>query len=234
MSGVVMKVVRLSRDIPTELQQGAMSIAFDCAKELTVFSLVENDPFEELAKAEVCARLQADFYLIANPMPVNGVLSRGEAIFVLDESFDPARVVGFATYKPRFPTFTSASICYIAVAKSHRRQGVMRLIMSKLLEHYPVVALDCPIELVPLYKKFGFYVSGSQSAHITMETGPINGQMLSMDSEDLMAEPSLVEAKQRVTKALGSEAKEGYRIFNQRNELAIIRAANFVKSERPR
>ncbi|HCL3359716.1 TPA: GNAT family N-acetyltransferase, partial [Pseudomonas aeruginosa] len=157
-----MKVVRLSRDIPTELQQGAMSIAFDCAKELTVFSLVENDPFEELAKAEVCARLQADFYLIANPMPVNGVLSRGEAIFVLDESFDPARVVGFATYKPRFPTFTSASICYIAVAKSHRRQGVMRLIMSKLLEHYPVVALDCPIELVPLYKKFGFYVSGSQ------------------------------------------------------------------------
>lgn len=227
-----MKVLRLSRGISAELQQGAINIASDCAKDLTVFSIVENDPFEPLAQAEVCARLKSDFYLIENPMEANGVMSRGEAIFVLDESYFPALVVGFATYKPRFPAFTSASVCYIAVAESHRGQGIMRLIMNEMLEHHPVVALYCPIELEALYKKFGFYVSGSQGGHIVMETGPMNGNMFSMDTADLMTEPPLRAAKQKITTALGSNSEEGYRNFNRHNELAVTRAAEFAESKK--
>ncbi|HDS1721506.1 GNAT family N-acetyltransferase [Pseudomonas putida] len=229
-----MKVVRLTRDIPAELQQGAIKIASDCAKDLSVFTLVENDPFEKLAKAEVCARLESDFFLIANPMNANGVMSRGEAIFVLDESHEPALVVGFAAYKPRFPAFTSASISYIAVAESHRGQGVMRLMMNELLEHHPVVALDCPIELEALYEKFGFYISGSQAGHIVMETGPLNGQMFSMETADLMEEPPVRAAKQSISKELGSRSAEAFRIFNQRNEEAVSKAAEFARSKKSR
>ncbi|WP_238396959.1 GNAT family N-acetyltransferase [Pseudomonas putida] len=226
-----MKVVRLTQNIPAELEQGALKIAAECAKDLTVFALVENDPFEALAREEVCARLRSDFYLIANPMNANGAMSRGEAIFVLDESQEPVQVVGFATYKPRFPAFTSASISYIAVAESHRGNGVMRMMMNELLEHHPVVALDCPIELEPLYKKFGFYVSGSQGSHIVMETGPVNGQVFSMDTADLMEEPPVRAAKQAISKALGSGSAEGFRAFNQRNEQAVSRASEFAKSK---
>jgi len=229
-----MKVLRLSRGISAELQQGAINIAFDCAKDLSVYSMVENDPFETLAQAEVCTRLRSDFYLIENPMNANGVMSRGEVIFVLDESYSPALVVGFATYKPRFPEFTSASVCYIAVAESHRGQGVMRLIMSELLEHHPVVALDCPIELEGLYKKFGFYISGSQGGHIVMATGPINGDMFSMATADLMTEPPARIAKQKISKALGANSEEGFRNFNLRNELAVARATEFAESKKNR
>lgn len=225
-----MRVLRLSRGISAELQQGAINIAFDCAKDLSVYSIVDNDPFEVLAQAEVCARLRSDFYLIENPMSANGVMSRGEAIFVLDDSYSPALVVGFSTYKPRFPDFSTASVCYIAVAESHRGQGVMRLIMDELLEHHPVVALDCPIELAELYKKFGFYVSGSQGGHLVMATGPITGNMFSMTTDDLMAQPPARAAIQKISKALGKESKEGFRSFNLRNELATARATEFAAS----
>lgn len=227
-----MKVVRLSKGISAELQQGAINIAFESAKELSAFSMVEDDPFEPLAQAEVCTRLRTDFNLIENPMNANGVMSRGEAIFVLDESYTPALVVGFATYKPRFPAFTSASIGYIAVLENYRGKGIMRLIMNEMLEHHPVMALDCPIELVPLYEKFGFYVSGSQGGHIAMETAPVNGYMFSFDNEDLMKEPPLRAATQKISKTLGSKADAGYRNFNRHNELAVSKAEAFVASKK--
>ncbi|MBI6727317.1 GNAT family N-acetyltransferase [Pseudomonas viridiflava] len=227
-----MKVVRLSGGIAAWLEQGAINIAYESAKQLSAFSMVEDDPFEPLAQAEVCTRLRSDFYLIGNPMNAGAVKSRGEAIFVIDESLNPPLVVGFATYKPRFPEFTSASIGYIAVLENYRGQGIMRLIMDEMLEHHPILALDCPIELVPLYEKFGFYVSGSQGGHIVMETGPITGQIFSFDTEDLMKEPPLRAAKQKISKALGSQSDAGYRNFNRHNELAVSKAEAFVASKK--
>lgn len=223
-----MKIVRLSRDIPGALKKAATKIAIDNAVDLSAFHMVENDPFATFAQAEVTTRLKFDFDLLETPHSEGGIATKGEAIFVLDDTVSPPQLMGFASYKPRAPAYTFATIVYIAVDQKYRGKGVFRAIMNEILKHYQAAAIDCPINLVPLYEKFGFGVEESFGSHVLMQTGPLNGKIVHLGSEELMAMPAFRSAKQLISARLGTNYSAGLTAFNQQNALAAQTAEAFV------
>lgn len=59
---------------------------------------------------------------------------------------------------------------YCVVAKDHRNKGVLRALMEKILSAFPAARLSCHPELVPVYERFGFTVTGMSGTEVTMET----------------------------------------------------------------
>lgn len=227
-----MKLVRLSRGISGALKKAATQIAIDNAVDLSAFHIVENDPFATFAQAEVTTRLKHDFDLLEKPYSADGITTKGEAIFMLDDSVSPHQLMGFASYKPRAPAYTFATIVYIAVDQKYRGQGVFRAIMTEILEHYPAAAIDCPIELVPLYEKFGFEVEESFGSHVLMLTGPLNGKIVHLGTEELITLPAFRSAKQLISEKMGNNFSAGLTAFNQQNTKAAQAAEAFVLAKK--
>jgi GNAT superfamily N-acetyltransferase len=228
-----MKVLRLSRGIPGDLKKQASQIALASAADLTAFHLVEDDPFTSLAQAEVMTRLKYDFELLENPYSAEGITTKGEAIFVIDDSVSPPRLAGFSSYKPRAPSYTFATIVYIAVSETYRGKGVFRQIMTELLENYPGAAVDCPTGLVPLYEKFGFQVEESFGSHVLMQTGALNGKIVHLEYEELSAMPAFRSAKQLIVAKLGSNYTAAWHTFCHQNDRAVQAAEAFVQTKKP-
>lgn len=223
-------IQRFTSDVPGNLQHPALHLVVGNAKDLTSFHLEENDPFLPLAEGEVQARLIDDFQMMDNPHTEQGHTSKVEVLFAIEEIDSQRKVVGFAIYKPRSPEYTCASIGYMVVAKKYRGQGILRMMMTELLSHYPIAGLDCSPRLVPLYEKFGFNVTGTQGTHIVMSTGELTGIMMSINGNDIMRYPPLIQAKEKIRNALGKNTSAGYSKFNEQNRLAVEAAEAFVKS----
>jgi GNAT superfamily N-acetyltransferase len=221
---------RFTTAVPQILQQSALRLAVDNAKELSAYHVEENDPFLPLVRAEIATRLMNDFQLIETPHVENGVSSKGEVIFAFEEIGSQRKLVGFATYKPRLPEFTCASIAHMVVVKNYRGRGILRQMMTEILSHYAIVGLDCRIGLVPIYEKFGFKVTGAQGTHISMATGTLSGVMISIDDNLLMKSPPLLQAKKTISDSLGKNSKAGYSKFNEQNQLAAQEAEAFIAS----
>lgn len=227
-----MKLVRLSRNIPGALKKAATQIAIENAVDLSAFHIVENDPFAAFAQAEVTTRLKYDFDLLESPISGEGITTKGEAIFALDDSVSPSQLMGFASYKPRAPAYNFATIVHIAVDQKYRGKGVFRAIMTELLEHYPAAAIDCPIKLVPLYEKFGFEVEDSFGSHILMLTGPLDGKIAHLEFDELSALPAFRSAKQLLSAKMGANFSAGLTAFNQQNTKATQEAEAFVLAKK--
>lgn len=227
---MTISIQRFTSGVPGNLQQPAMLLVLGNAKELSAFHLEENDPFLPLAEGEVKTRLIDDFQMMENPHAEQGHTSKVEVILAIEEMDSQRKLVGLSTYKPRSPDFTCASIGYMVVAKNYRGRGILRMMMTELLSHYPIAGLDCPPRLVSLYEKFGFKPTGTQGTHIAMSTGELSGIMMSIDGNDIMRYPPLVQAKEKIRNSLGKNTSAGYSKFNEQNRLAVEEAEAFIAS----
>lgn len=223
-----MKVIRQSRGIPGDLKKQTTQIALESAADLSAYHLVEDDPFLPFVQTEVTTRLRDDFEKAETPVSDGRITTKTEVVFVIDDSQKPPALAGFATVKPRAPSYETATIVYVAVAKKYRGQGVFRTIMTEILTHYPASAIDCPVSLVPLYEKFGFKVEENYSIHVLMKTGELNGKIYNLELEDMMKMPPLRDALQKLKANLGKDYKEVAEKFHEQNRVAGLEAEAFV------
>lgn len=93
----------------------------------------------------------------------------------------------------------------IAVKESFRNKGVFRVILKYIQSKFSHVSLTCKPDLVPLYEKFGFNVSGVFQTNICMscgvESGP--GKIISVDDKYVMRHSSVVNEYKRLVKKIG-------------------------------
>lgn len=216
-----MKIQRHTESIMPKLESEIEALAYSNAKALSVFTVGKNDPFLLLAETEVCLRVRSDLELLSQ--------AEAEIITAVDDADD---LVGFISYKPRRPGSTCASITYVVVRKDSRRCGVMRSMMAELITQYPVLGLDCPIGLVPIYEQFGFYVDSAQGSHIGMQTGPLSGVHMSLHTEDLVQDPQFKAAVTRISNLLGEKSHKAFKAFNKSGKEDKRKAQTFIQSRK--
>lgn len=98
--------------------------------------------------------------------------SRGfavEVVAALDDE-DPSQVLGFALYLPLTDATDACSLLYLAVKDGHRRQGIARAMLQKVLSRYPHAELGCVVSQVACGQALGFQVLGTRGSQVLMNT----------------------------------------------------------------
>lgn len=92
-----------------------------------------------------------------------------ELLVALDGE-DPSIVVGFSLYLPMRGDPAACNMAYLAVLEGHRRQGIARAMLNKMLARYPHAELACVVAKVPYFEAMGFQVIGARGPQILMNT----------------------------------------------------------------
>jgi len=92
-----------------------------------------------------------------------------ELIVALDDE-DPETVLGFLLYLPVQNDPDACAVAYMAVRQSHRRQGIARLMIEKMVGRYPHAELYCVVGKVPYFTSMGFQVLGARGPQVIMNT----------------------------------------------------------------
>ncbi|WP_122580125.1 GNAT family N-acetyltransferase [Pseudomonas viridiflava] len=173
-----------------------------------------DSPLLPLAEAEVEVLLGQSLRMVGADARerIDGHLTELKVglIAVIDDEGETPLLAGFLQYKPRIFAEGMASIGYAAVAKPYRHQGVFTRMLDELKSHYPILGLDCPLELVSMYEKLGFKVDNAQGAHVGMYLGALGGKNWHMDQASLERNAVYLRAKERVRDQLGKGTREAY------------------------
>lgn len=189
-----------------------------------------DSPLLPLAEAEVEALLRDSLEMVGayTPQVIEGVMCELNAgvIAAIDTSTDEPELVGFIQYKPRALTNGVATIGYAAVSSVHRGKGIFKQMLDLLKTDYPVLGLDCPLELVPMYESLGFKVDNAQGAHVGMSNGSLTGKNWMRGQDFLDAHPAYLRAKEAIRTALGKNTKAAYakRDYDTQARIAEINA----------
>lgn len=92
-----------------------------------------------------------------------------ELLVALDGE-DPSIVAGFLLYLPVRDVPDACAVAYIGVSTSHRRQGIARGMLHKMVARYPHAELACFVDKVPYFEAIGFQVVGARGPQILMNT----------------------------------------------------------------
>lgn len=98
--------------------------------------------------------------------------SRGfavEVVAALDDE-DPSQLLGFALYLPLSGDAEACSLLFLAVKDGHRRQGIARAMVQKVLARYPHAELGCVVSQVACGQALGFQVIGTRGSQVLMNT----------------------------------------------------------------
>lgn len=136
-------------------------------------------------------------------------LKVGVIVAIDDEPEEPV-LAGFLQYTPRLLTQGVATIGYAAVHPDYRGKGLFIQLLDILKQSYPIIGLDCPLEVAPIYEKLGFKPDNVQGAHVGMSLGAISGKTWMYTQEDLDNEKLYQQAKEKVRDRLGKEARAAY------------------------
>ncbi|MGY4493903.1 GNAT family N-acetyltransferase [Pseudomonas sp. TE3610] len=92
-----------------------------------------------------------------------------EVVAGLDDE-DPSQLLGFALYLPLTGDPQACSLLYLAVKDSHRRQGIAKAMVQKMLSRYPHAELGCVVSQVACGQALGFQVVGTRGSQVLMNT----------------------------------------------------------------
>jgi GNAT superfamily N-acetyltransferase len=82
----------------------------------------------------------------------------------------PDTVLGFALYLPVKDDPDACSLAYLAVAASHRRQGIGRALVQAMTARYPHAELACNPARVPVFEAMGFRLLSARGPQVLMNT----------------------------------------------------------------
>lgn len=91
-------------------------------------------------------------------------------LIVATASDAPETVVGFLLCLQVKDDPEACAVPYMAVGKSHRRQGIARAMMQQMLGRYPHAELACTVAKVPYFESMGFQVLGARGPQVVMNT----------------------------------------------------------------
>jgi GNAT superfamily N-acetyltransferase len=149
-----MEIMHFTDGINPRVLEESLRLAISEAPAMVGQHIDSHSPLLALAEAEVGILLGGSLRMVgAGARQVfNGVMCdlKVGVIAAIDDEAEVPRLAGFIQYKPRLLTQGVATIGYAAVVEEHRGKGVFKQMLDELKSRYPVIGLDCPLELVPL------------------------------------------------------------------------------------
>lgn len=209
-----MEIIICNEGIIPELNRACIALAVSEAPSMVHQVIGFDSPILPLAQAEVEIILGDSLLAIGagGREEFEGVWCDLEAgvVAAIDTDGPMRRFAGFIQYKRRLLADGTATIGYAAVSKDYRGQGVFKLMLDELKRLYPVLGLDCPLELVPMYERLGFKVSTAMATHVGMCTAPLTGMSWTRGQDFLVGDYRYQEAKREIQTALGSATALAY------------------------
>lgn len=206
-----MKVVHLAGSpLSRALIDAVLVLVEENLISLSAQVLTIDSPLYGLARAKLIQEIRLYLEGIGQP----GIPFHLMAAF--QEGPEGDHLVGFMVFTTRVRGEPSvAGLNYTAVAEPNRRRGVLKSMMAALQAQYPIVALTCSIENVPVYERLGFYPTGARQTHVIMESAPLTqGQTMCVDMEMVDATSECVRERRALREKYGENEGAHYAAFN--------------------
>ncbi|MBK3919991.1 GNAT family N-acetyltransferase [Pseudomonas stutzeri] len=209
-----MEIMHFTNGINPLVMEESIKLAVSEAPAMVATVVDGDSPLLPLAEAEVEAMLRDALRMVGAGVRqrVDGVLAdlRVGIIAAVDDEAGQPCLAGFIQYKPRLRAEGTATIGYAAVAPAYRGQGIFKKMLNELKVHYPILGLDCSLELVPMYERLGFRPEKRQGAHVGMATAPLGGVTWGQGQEFLDNHPLYQRAKERIRTTHGKATRDAY------------------------
>lgn len=149
---------------PESLKSQVLQMVVDYFSDISPVPLTPSNPLFQLYQYVI--GYEVHLYLQAMDSAQD---STARLILALDDE-DPSQVLGFALYLPSPDDAQACTLAYLAVRASHRRHGIGRALLQRMLEYRPHAELACAASKVPVFEALGFRVLAAQGPHVLMNT----------------------------------------------------------------
>jgi len=157
-------LVSLDASPPESLKSQVLQMVVDYFSGISPVPLTPSNPLFQLYQYVI--GFEVHLYLQA----MDGTpASPSRLILALDDE-DPSQVLGFALYLPSQDDAEACTLAYIAVQTNHRRHGIARALLQKMIKDRPHAELACAAGKVPVFEAMGFQVLAAQGPHVLMNT----------------------------------------------------------------
>ncbi|NRH28559.1 GNAT family N-acetyltransferase [Pseudomonas sp. MS19] len=157
-------LVHLETPPPEDLKSQVLQMVVDYFSDISPVSLTPSNPLYQLYQYVI--GYEVHLYLQAMN---NDQQSSARLILALDDE-DPSQVLGFALYLPSEDDEQACTLAYMAIQADHRRSGIARAMLKKMIAHRPHAELACAADKVPTFEALGFQVLAAQGPHVVMST----------------------------------------------------------------
>ena len=157
-------LVNLDTPPPESLKSQILQMVVDYFSDISPVPLTPSNPLYQLYQYVI--GYEVHLYLQAMDGSAG---SPARLILALDDE-DPSGVLGFALYLPSRDDAEACTLAYLAVSASHRRHGIARAMLQRMIEQRPHVELACAASKAPVFESMGFRVLAAQGPHVLLNT----------------------------------------------------------------
>lgn len=157
-------LAHLTTPPPEALNSQVLQMVVDYFSDLSPAPLTPSNPLYPLYQYVI--GFEVHLYLQA----MGGEEGSGARLILALDDEDPARVLGFALYLPSADDPDACTLAYLAVLASHRRRGIARALLQRMLLLHPHAALACVAGRVPTFEALGFRVLAARRSQVLMNT----------------------------------------------------------------
>ncbi|WP_207886121.1 GNAT family N-acetyltransferase [Pseudomonas sp. 30_B] len=157
-------LVNLDTPPPESLKSQILQMVVDYFSDISPVPLTPSNPLYQLYQYVI--GYEVHLYLQAMDGSAG---SPARLILALDDE-DPSQVLGFALYLPSRDDAEACTLAYLAVSASHRRHGIARAMLQRMIEQRPHVELACAASKAPVFESMGFQVLAAQGPHVLLNT----------------------------------------------------------------
>lgn len=157
-------VMLLHTPPPEFIRSQIQQMVVDYVTDISMVAIAPGNPLYNLYQYGV----GYEVHLYLNAM--NGSQSLTVELIVALDDEDPETVLGFLLYLPVQDDPQACAVAYMAVLESHRRQGIARLMLDRMVSRYAHAELYCTVAKVPYFQAMGFQVLGARGPQVIMNT----------------------------------------------------------------
>ncbi len=157
-------LAHLDNPPPEALKSQVLQMVVDYLSDISPVSLTPSNPLFQLYQYVI--GYEVHLYLQAMD---SALQSKPQLILAMDDQ-DPALILGFALYLPSSDDPQACTLAYMAVQTNHRRQGIARALLQRMVAQHPHAELACVASKVPTFEAMGFQVLTAHGPQVLMNT----------------------------------------------------------------
>ena len=212
---------------PSDVGNQVLSLVQDNVTDLGMYSVPPSNHLYEIYRWTLTVEV-GEYMRRIGRVPTEPV-----QLLVAFDDEDPAHVTGFVLFSA-VPTHAEAcGVHYMAVKQSHRRRGIGREILKRVVAKYPHTELTCTVKKVPFYESVGFQVLDTHNTQVVMNTrsASTEGLMATLNVAPIFESADANAIRTQLHQRWGSkEMKKAHKQLLRHIDLLARESEAFVKA----